>query len=155
MNPEITPDVQMGDEGGAAPTLRRLASSPHVRTIVAVLILLVMNLVKDPGYLSISYNADRGALAGNVVDADGSWYVDAAAGDLHLEPGATAAIDQGVTTALTADIDGDGRPHGSGPDVGADERLPLPSLTVGDVSVLEGDDGTVTATFTVTLSESQ
>lgn len=68
MNPEITPDVQAGDEGGAAPTLRRLASSPHVRTIVAVLILLVLNLVKDPGYLSISYNAERGALAGNVID---------------------------------------------------------------------------------------
>jgi hypothetical protein len=96
-----------------------------------------------------------GNLASNVVGADGSWYVDATTGDLHLEPTATAAIDQGVATALTADIDGDTRPWGLAADVGADERLPLPSLTVGDVSVTEGDQGTVTATFTVTLSASE
>ncbi len=96
-----------------------------------------------------------GVLAGNVVDADESWYVDAPAGDLHLGPTATAAIDQGVATALTTDIDGDTRPWGSAPDVGADERLGALSLTVGDVSVTEGDHGTVTATFTVTLSDAE
>jgi hypothetical protein len=95
-----------------------------------------------------------GTLAGNVTGADGTWYVDSAAGDLHLQPDATAAIDQGVATGLTADIDGDNRPYGSAADVGADENVPLPSLSVGDVSVIEGDDGTVTATFTVTLMES-
>ena len=93
-----------------------------------------------------------GTLAGNVTDAAGSWYMDATAGDLHLEPTATAAIDQGVATTLTADIDGDTRPWGSAADAGADERVPPLSLTVGDVSVIEGDDGLVTATFTVTLS---
>jgi len=96
-----------------------------------------------------------GTLAGNLTSADGSWYLAPDAGDLHLQPDATAAIDQGVATALTADIDGDSRPHALAPDVGADERLPLPFLTVGDVSVTEGDGGTVTATFTVTLSESE
>jgi hypothetical protein len=96
-----------------------------------------------------------GTLAGNVTGAEETWYVDATAGDLHLEPTATAAIDQGVAAALTADIDGDSRPYGSAADVGADERLPLPSLTVGDVSVTEGDQGAVTATFTVTLSASE
>ena len=96
-----------------------------------------------------------GTLDGNVTSADESWFVSAAAGDFHLQPAATAAIDQGVATSLTTDVDGDSRPYGSGPDVGADERLPLPSLTVGDVSVLEGDEGLVTATFTVTLSGSE
>jgi hypothetical protein len=96
-----------------------------------------------------------GTLAGNVTNADGGWYVDAVAGDLHLQPDATAAIDQGVGTALTTDIDGETRPHGSAADVGADERLPLPSLAIGDVSVTEGDDGSATATFTVTLSEGE
>jgi hypothetical protein len=96
-----------------------------------------------------------GTLAGNLTNADGSWYLDPDAGDLHLQPDATAAIGQGVATALTADIDGDSRPHGPAPDVGADEHAPLPSLTVGDASVTEGDDGTVTATFTVTLTESR
>lgn len=96
-----------------------------------------------------------GTLAGNVTSADGGWYVDAPVGDLHLVPDATGAIDQGVATALAADMDGDSRPYGSAADVGADERLPIPSLTVGDVSVTEGDQGTVTATFTVTLSESE
>ncbi|MCG6926122.1 MAG: hypothetical protein LJF30_12505 [Acidobacteria bacterium] len=95
-----------------------------------------------------------GALAGNVTSADGTWYVDAPAGDLHLQPDAMGAIDQGVATALTADIDADSRPYGPAPDVGADEHVPLPSLSVGDLSVTEGDDGTVMATFTVTLSDS-
>jgi hypothetical protein len=96
-----------------------------------------------------------GTLAGNVTSADGSWYLDPAAGDLHLTPDATGAIDEGVATALTTDIDGHSRPYGSAADVGADEHVPLPSLTVGDVSVTEGDHGSATATFTVTLSESE
>jgi hypothetical protein len=43
-------------------------------------------------------------------------------GGYHLGPG-SAAIDAGVATAENIDIDGDSRPLGSAPDIGADEVL--------------------------------
>lgn len=48
--------------------LRRIAASPHLRGLVAVAVLIGLNLLKDPGYLAISYNSNRGALVGNLVD---------------------------------------------------------------------------------------
>ncbi len=48
-------------------------------------------------------------------------FVNPAAGDYHLGPG-SAAIDAGVLTTVTIDIDGDPRPIGTLPDIGADER---------------------------------
>lgn len=61
-------------------------------------------------------------LQGNISDnPDTSQFVNAAANDLHLVPGA-AAIDAGVPTSVTEDIDGD--PRDASPDVGADEYLP-------------------------------
>jgi hypothetical protein len=70
--------------------------------------------------------ADRdgasGMLTGNVTDAQGSWFVDAADGDLHLTPLATEAIDQAaLLPQVLDDYDGDARPIGPAPDVGADE----------------------------------
>lgn len=70
--------------------------------------------------------ADRdgasGTLTGNVTDAQESWFVDAAEGDLHLTSLATAAIDQGAALPqVPNDYDGDARPLGLAPDVGADE----------------------------------
>jgi len=44
-------------------------------------------------------------------------------GDYHLTFG-SAAIDVGVEAGLTRDVDGDPRPAGDGPDVGADEAMP-------------------------------
>jgi parallel beta-helix repeat protein len=45
---------------------------------------------------------------------------------------ASAAIDQGVNAGVTSDVDGDARPFGSGPDLGADEfktwRVYLPLI---------------------------
>lgn len=76
----------------------------------------------------VSHNLrDRGGnatLAGNVEDAPLSLFVDGANGELHLAEGASSAIDQGVPIAAGLcddDIDGDARPAGSAPDVGADE----------------------------------
>ena len=46
------------------------------------------------------------------MDLDGS--------DYHIAPG-SAAIDAGVNSGVTSDIDGDTRPQGSGYDIGADE----------------------------------
>jgi hypothetical protein len=89
---------------------------------------------------------------GNLTDAPLILFVDGAGGDLHLLPGAAAAIDQGAV--LTAglcddDIDGDSRPIGSARDIGADEYgIPAPAA-VNDLRVSQAVlDG---ATLTVTL----
>jgi hypothetical protein len=74
--------------------------------------------------VSGSIAAREGATAtvtGNVAATPGM-FVDAAAGDLHLVPTATAAIGQATPLAeVTTDWDGDTRPVGTGTDVGADE----------------------------------
>jgi hypothetical protein len=64
---------------------------------------------------------DGGVCDATDVDAP-SGFVDAAAGDLHLQPGA-AAIGRGDPADYPAtDIDGHRRPRGSAVDAGADER---------------------------------
>ena len=59
----------------------------------------------------------------NVTTATDAFYVSAATGDLHLQPSATGAIDQGTASSVTTDVDGDSRPRGAAPDVGADETV--------------------------------
>jgi len=62
------------------------------------------------------------AQAGNVTSAQAAWFLDAASGDLHLAPTAMAAIDQApARDDVNDDYDGDLRPAGASPDVGADE----------------------------------
>lgn len=65
----------------------------------------------------------RAGLAGNVGDAALSLFVDVASANLHLLPGATAAIGNGavLTPPLASDIDGETRD--ATPDVGADEYV--------------------------------
>jgi hypothetical protein len=58
---------------------------------------------------------------GNVTTAQTGWFRDAAAGDLHLLPTATVAIDQAAAGTVGDDYDGEARPAGPAPDVGADE----------------------------------
>ncbi len=77
--------------------------------------------------MAILANRDgaSGTLTGNRADALPAWFVDAAAGDLHLAPAATEVIDQAGTLALiTDDYDGDPRPFVLAADVGADEYMP-------------------------------
>lgn len=65
----------------------------------------------------------------SVEHAPAALFVDAAAGDLHLSPGASALIDKGVPlSGVSDDWEGDRRPLGAGPDVGADEYRPLAVL---------------------------
>jgi hypothetical protein len=64
-------------------------------------------------------------VAGNVPDAPSAWFLGAASGDLHLAPSASPAIDQGVATGVTDDLDGEPRPRGAASDVGADETGPV------------------------------
>jgi hypothetical protein len=68
-----------------------------------------------------------GTATGNVTNARMSWFVNAPAGDLHLLPTASAAINQAAPLVdVRDDFDGFPRPIGSSPDVGADEYGPQP-----------------------------
>lgn len=63
-----------------------------------------------------------GTVAGNLTNAPLSWFVNAAAGDLHLNGTATSAIDQAAPlVAVSNDYDGDLRPINTASDIGADE----------------------------------
>lgn len=62
--------------------------------------------------------------AGNITAAQAAWFINAPGGDLHLSEGTTIAIDQGAPVPeglCNSDFDGDPRPIGIAPDVGADE----------------------------------
>ncbi len=75
-----------------------------------------------------------GIVSGNVTTAQPGWFVNAAAGDLHLLASATAAIDQATILAeVPDDYDGAGRPIGPAPDVGADEYGVPPPAAVTDL----------------------
>jgi len=68
----------------------------------------------------------RAVITGNLTTAAGSWFVDAANGNLHLRPTAVEAIDQAAgLSGVTDDYDGDSRPIGAVPDVGGDEYRPF------------------------------
>jgi len=92
--------------------------------------------------LDSRYNIIRGGIfrngtdwseVGNLVGATvlPGWFVDPAACDLHLTELALAAIDGAQPLAdVLVDIDGDARPCGAFPDVGADEYVPEPAAIV-------------------------
>jgi hypothetical protein len=62
---------------------------------------------------------DSSAECTNVIEADPKFFSPRAI-DYHITAG-SAAIDQGIATGVTDDVDGPGRPQGSAPDLGADE----------------------------------
>jgi hypothetical protein len=68
-------------------------------------------------------------------------FVDAATGDLHVQPG-SKAVDAGTTDALLGPRDPDGAPRllGAAPDIGAYEQAGLPST--GPVPVVPGGEPT-------------
>jgi putative cofactor-binding repeat protein len=73
-------------------------------------------------------NTNAGLRGTDPVDGDPR-FVDPAAYDYHLGA-SSAAIDQGIAADVATDLDGDQRPFGTQPDIGADEavwlRLYLP-----------------------------
>lgn len=77
-----------------------------------------------------------GTLSANVVTAQRNWFVNPAAGDLHLTSAVSAVVDKGQSVSgLTTDIDGQSRPQGGGIDIGADEfgavsKIPMPPADV-------------------------
>lgn len=59
----------MSDKGTASPNLfLRLVRRQYFWGIVAIVALLAVNVGKDPRYLAITYNANNGALVGNLID---------------------------------------------------------------------------------------
>ena len=63
-----------------------------------------------------------GTLSHNVTGAQADWFVNPAAGDLHLSRAIAGVIDGGESIpGVTDDFDGEARPQGAGIDIGADE----------------------------------
>lgn len=78
-------------------------------------------------------NVDDGLRGTMPVDGDPA-FVAPAYDDYHIGPG-SAAIDAGVDVGVLTDIDGDPRPAGPAPDIGADEReysIYLPLVMAND-----------------------
>jgi len=94
------------------------------------------DLVEDEGFV-LTFNDYRG-------DPD---FVNPAGGDYHINPG-SAALDRGEDEDIAEDIDGEPRPWGSGPDLGADENRSGFTLSPSyDAEVTPGQ----TITYTHTL----
>ncbi|MCC6189855.1 MAG: hypothetical protein IT318_12540, partial [Anaerolineales bacterium] len=90
-----------------------------------------------------------GTLIGNITTAQPGWF--AGPGDLHLTAAASAALDQALPlSAVTDDFDGDLRPIGSAPDIGADEYGQPPPAAVSDLRVTRAV--TASGGLTVTLA---
>jgi ribose/xylose/arabinose/galactoside ABC-type transport system permease subunit len=57
-----------GGQGSARGVVSTIVHQPYIWAIVTLLLLLVINLVKDPGYLGVSVNGTTGNLSGNPID---------------------------------------------------------------------------------------
>lgn len=70
-----------------------------------------------------SRDGGTGTLATNVTNAQASWFVNVASGDLHLVESIFSVVDQGtdLTSIVNEDIDKTLRPQGSSFDIGAHE----------------------------------
>jgi hypothetical protein len=67
-----------------------------------------------------------GSVAGNYTAATAAIFVDPPAGDLHLKPTATAALNKIAAPPAAAPFDWDGQPRPAGAtDIGADEAVPF------------------------------
>ncbi|HZG76888.1 MAG TPA: choice-of-anchor Q domain-containing protein, partial [Paenibacillus sp.] len=80
----------------------------------------------------------------NVTGANASWLVDPAQGNYHLHPffGAAARDAGAALPEVTTDMDGQPRPYGSAPDVGADEFVPNETTPPAAISNLAASAAT-------------
>jgi hypothetical protein len=84
--------------------------------------LLIANNLTDAAV--VQRDGAAASVSGNLTSAQPDWFVDAAAGDLHLASTAPA-IDAALSSPTLFDYDGQPRPSGPSADVGADEFGPL------------------------------
>ncbi|MFN2236436.1 MAG: hypothetical protein ACK2U1_19585 [Anaerolineales bacterium] len=91
-----------------------------------------------------------GEQSGNLTTAQANWFIDASNGDLHLRSTAVEAIDQvSIPVGVSDDIDGEIRPIGMAPDVGADEYGDPPPVAVTDLRVTQALTSTQVITITL------
>jgi hypothetical protein len=91
-------------------------------TAVTITNNLVSHNLRDRGGTSVVTN--------NLQNTPLTLFVDGGNGDLHLRNTAVSAIGQAVSLVeVTDDVDGDGRPVGAAPDIGADEWTPALQLS--------------------------
>jgi len=95
----------------------------HINNSATTNLQLTYNIIR--GQILLTEGAtfsDTGNITGSTPASD--WFVDPLNGDLHLTELATGAIDAAVLLPeVPVDIDGDARPSGDYPDVGADEYV--------------------------------
>jgi hypothetical protein len=97
-----------------------------------------------------SRDGGTGSILNNVTSLQANWFVDAAGGDLHLESNIAGVVDNALVLAAVADdFDGDPRPIGLAPDIGADEYGFPPPAPVPDLQVTQAI--TTTGSVTITL----
>ncbi|WP_370325339.1 ABC transporter permease [Euzebya sp.] len=65
--PDVAPPTSTAD-GARGARVRALVRKPEFWGVVAILGLLGLNLLNDPGYLELSYSANTGGLTGNLID---------------------------------------------------------------------------------------
>jgi hypothetical protein len=98
----------------------------------------------------VSRDGGTSSLLDNFTHALENWFVDATGGDLHLVSKIPVVVDQaGSLSGVSDDFDGDARPIGLAPDIGADEYGDPPPAAVTDLRVTQAltDTGTLTVTL--------
>ncbi|HTL57194.1 MAG TPA: hypothetical protein VL361_16040, partial [Candidatus Limnocylindrales bacterium] len=95
------------------------------------------NLADVPIHLRDSATATQ---SGNLLTATPGMFVNPSAADLHLQVSATNAIDKASSViTVTNDIDGELRPKGARPDIGADEFTSRAAPIITDFTVSKAD----------------
>ena len=131
---------QAGDAGSSSlphrtrssPTTRSSSGEPiRMRSVQVCGVDERVDLEQPDRFGHRSAGGATGTVANNYTQATAVMFVAADSGDLHLVPTATAAINAGTAmSAVTVDWDGQPRPSGAQPDLGADEysaATPLPA----------------------------
>jgi hypothetical protein len=73
----------------------------------------------------------------------------ASSSDLHIS-GASPMIDMGASVGVTTDIDGEARPNGAAPEIGADEFYAQPGTIQFSAATYTATEASLSATITVT-----